>query len=222
MVGFRDARAAFVAFHLAAVTLGALPAVGPSGLDRSAWKEATPQREFQAWADRLGGLGLAVSPAALEEWAWGAAVRSEAARTTVLAPFEPYYAGCGTRQAWRMFVAAHRFPARLEIAVDSGSGFEVVYLARSDTRAWRRAWFDDDRTRAATNRFAWPAYRRQRQQFVDWVAEHVARDFAEARRVRVSWLRSRTPSPAETLAGVVPEETREYTNVRRLTPPELR
>ena len=48
---------AFLAFHLTAITLRALPA--PDGaLDRAAWSNPTVQEELEAWRLRLARFGL--------------------------------------------------------------------------------------------------------------------------------------------------------------------
>lgn len=211
-------RTALVLLHLVAVTLCAFPSIGAAGMNRSGWKQPTVQGEFRAWSDRLGGLGIAITPDELEERAWGFASAFESARRTVLAPFAPYYTYAGTYQSWKMFVAPHRYPTRVEIAVDRGDGFEVLYLARDPERAWHAEWFDHDRFRAALFRMGWPQYKPLRRHFLEWVAERVAAEVPDARRVRVAFLRTETPTPAETAAGVEPAVERELVNVRDLAP----
>lgn len=214
---FRVARAAFVAFHLTAVVLVALPSAGSAAMNRRAWATPTVQGEFRAWSARLRGLGLPIGPEALEAHAWTVAQGTEAVRRELLRPFRPYYTWCGTWQSWKMFVAPHRFPARLEIEIDRGDGaWEPIFVARSDTATWRRAWFDHDRMRAAVFRFGWDHFKRGRQELVDFVAAQVREDFPDAARVRVSFVRYRTPTPAETRAGVRPDEERALVNVREL------
>ena len=210
-------RAAFVAAHLFAVTAMALPSVG-SGMNRAAWADPTVQGEFRSWSARLAALGIDLPPAALEDRAWGIAVQYQAARDAVLQPFMPYYVYCGPWQSWQMFVAPQRFPARLEIDVDRGQGWEPLYVERSDTHTWRREWFDHDRFRASIFRYSWRHFASSRRAFTDWVAGQVAADQPDAVAVRVSWVRYQTPSPAETLAGAPVDERRELVNRRDLAP----
>ncbi len=210
-------RALFVVFHVLAITLVAVPSVGSSGLNRSAWKQATVQGEFRAWSARLGGMGLEISPSELEERGWAFANAFEGGRRLVLAPFQPYYKYCGTWQSWKMFVAPHRFPTRTEIAVDRGDGFEVVYLARDPALDWHAAWFDHDRFRSTLFRMGWPHFKQPRKHLMDFVAKQAAHDFPDAHRVRVSFLRSETPTPQQTAAGFRPAVTRELQNTRDLT-----
>lgn len=209
-------RAAFVLFHLVAITLVAIPSIGSTGLNRSAWKQPTVQGEFRAWSARLGAFGIDLPPDELEERGWAFATAYEGARSWLLAPFGPYYRYCGTFQSWKMFVAPHRFPTRVEIAIDRGAGFEVIYLARDPERTWHGAWFDHDRFRSVLFRLAWPHYKAQRKHFVDFVAARVAEEFPDARKVRVAFLRQETPTAAETAAGRAPQVTRELANSREL------
>jgi hypothetical protein len=215
-------RTAFVVVHLVAVSLCAFPSIGSAGLVRGAWKQPTVQGEFRAWAARLQAVGLPITAEALEEHGWTFANAFESTRRVVLWPFEPYYRYCGTWQSWKMFVAPHRFPTRVEIAIDHGAGFEVVYLARDPELRWHAEWFDHDRFRSVLFRMGWPQYKALRRNFLDFVAERAAAEFPDATRVRVAFLRSETPTPAETVAGVAPEVTRELQNtkvLRREGPP---
>jgi hypothetical protein len=212
---FAYARGAFVALHVFAVTAMAMPSAG-SGLTRSAWADPTVQGEFQSWTTRLNGMGANLTVKQLEDKLWTIASGFESARETVLYPFMPYYTYCGTWQSWKMFVAPHRFPGRLEIDVDHGTGWEPLYVARSADHTWKRSWLDHDRTRAALFRYSWKHYRISRGEFTDWVARTLAKEDQAATRVRVSWQRYRTASPEEVLSGTRPTERRDLANTRDL------
>lgn len=215
----KHVRAFLVALHLAIVTFTALPSVG-GGMNRQAWKQPTVQGEFRAWSERLGSWGVTIPPDELEQRSWDFALGYERARGKVLKPLRPYFEVCGVWQSWKMFVAPHRYPARLEIHVrGSAGGWTPVYVARSDEHAWMRRWLDHDRFRAAVFRYAWDHYRTTRRQFADWVAVRAEEDFPEAAQVRVSFVRYRTPSPEEVRAGVAPEEKRELVEIRNLAAP---
>ncbi|MEQ1503273.1 MAG: hypothetical protein ABMB14_13635 [Myxococcota bacterium] len=185
-------------------------------MNRTAWRQPTVQGEFAAWTARLNGFGIAITTPELEELLWAFAERYEGWRAVVLAPFDPYFLYCGTWQSWKMFVAPHRFPGRLEIEVDRGSGWEPAYVARSREHAWMASWLDHDRFRAATFRYAWEMYKTPRAQFADWVAVQAREAFPDARRVRVSFVRYRTRSPEEVRAGTPAAEKRELAQVRDL------
>lgn len=211
----RTARALFVALHLFAVSFMALPSPG-SGLNRAAWSEPTVQGEFQSWTQILGMVGIELTVPELEEHLWTLGHGYESVREWVLWPFMPYYRHLGTFQSWRMFVAPHRYPGRLQIRVHEDEQWRVVYEARSDEHTWHRAWFDHDRMRASVFRYSWKHYRNSRRRFTDWVARQAAHDFPEADRVEVSWMRYRTPSPQEVTRGASPKVERDLRNRRTL------
>jgi hypothetical protein len=102
------------------------------------------------------------------------------------------------------------------VEADRGSGWEPLYVARSDDHTWRRSLLDHDRSRAAIFRYSWKHYTVHRRAFVDWVAREVAAEDPSARQVRISWMRYRTPSPEEVRAGKTPEEKRDLTSRRDL------
>jgi hypothetical protein len=116
-----------------------------------------------------------------------------------------------------MFVAPHRYPARLEIEIDRGRGWETVYLGRSTEHAWLQPWLDHDRFRAAVFRYSWKHYRHPRKQFADWAARLAAEEWPDATRFRLSFLRYKTPSPEQVRAGDLPDPKRELVNERILS-----
>lgn len=188
--------ATLVLLHLVAVTLMAIPAPG-GGMARSSWKDPTVQAELQAWHQTLSPLLPGVDAAQFEEGLYAFASRYMKARGAVLKPFAPYYRYAGTVQSWRMFVAPHRYPARLRIEVERGGAFETVYLARDAEADWLASHLDHDRWRSAIFRFAWKSYRRHYEAFGRWVADRAREDFPDATRVRLSFDKYRTPSPEE-------------------------
>ncbi len=212
---WRHARGVLVAVHLFAVTFMALPSAS-GAMNQRAWAHPTVQGEFAAWAARLRSYGFDVTAPELQDTMWSFASSYEQAREVVVEPLRPYLRATGTWQSWKMFVAPHRFPSRMEIDVDRGAGFETVYVERSRTHGWMRTWFDHDRVRSAVFRYAWPHYRSSRLAFVDWVAKHAARDFPGATRVRVSFISYRSPSPEEVRAGIRTDEKREIVEIRKL------
>ena len=197
-------RAAFVLFHLVAVTLMALPAPG-GGIDRKQWADPTVQAEFHAWNARFDALGVQMTETQFEDRLYriGKAVMN--VREKALAPFKPYYKYCGTDQSWRMFVAPHTFPERLHIEVEEHGEWRPVYIERDDQATWRRYQFDHDRVRSAIFRHAWARYRATYVQFADWTAVQARRDFPEATRVRLRYWKQRTPSAEEVRRGFEPE-----------------
>ena len=200
-------RAALLLLHLVAVGLSAVPAP-EGGLSRSAWKDPTVQGELKAWAENLRALGLSVSADEFEDGLWGFATAYMKGRKQVLAPFKPYYRYCGTTQAWRMFVAPHRYPARLFVEVserEEGDDWRLVYEQDTPGADWMKDTFEDDRFRSIIFRYSWKAYRRSYKQMGDWVADRAAEDLPGVRRVRLRWYKYRTPSPQEVLRSRIPE-----------------
>ncbi|MCB9744657.1 MAG: hypothetical protein H6741_08565 [Alphaproteobacteria bacterium] len=209
----------FVLYHLIGITLMSIPAPG-GGMNRTLWKDPTVQGEFQVWTERFNAWGWDITSEDLEDELWDFAVAYMNARTQALAPFEPYYEYTGSTQTWRMFIAPHRFPARLEIDVEEAGAWRTVYRARDPELDWLGRELDHDRMRAAIFRFPWPPYRGAYGSFVKWLGPQAARDFPEATRARVRFFKYRTPSPEETLRGEAPEG--QYTLARTLELAPLR
>lgn len=197
-------RALLIVLHLFAITAMALPAPA-GGMNRSSWKDKTVQQEFAAWTERVNGLGWEIDKAEFEEMLWDISVSWMGVRQKILDPFFPYYRYFGTWQSWRMFVAPHRYPARLEIAVLDAGTWRTVYAARSNEFTWMRSVFDHDRMRSAVFRYSWSRYRKTWPPFVDWIARHAAEDFPEADSVRVRFWKYETRSPEEVRQGLEPD-----------------
>lgn len=195
------------ALHVLAITIGALPSPA-GGLNRADWRQPTVQAEFEAWAGRLRAVGIAVESEALQDRMHAVAVGWYEAHRTLRAPFEPYYRTCGTHQTWRMFIAPHRFPSRLQIRVEEGGAWRVVYEERDPQATWLGHALDHDRMRSAIFRYGWGRkYESSWRGFGDWVAREAAVAFPDAARVELRFASYRTPTPAETRAGVTPKIT---------------
>lgn len=199
-------RTVLVGVHILAVTLMALPAPG-GAMSRSAWKEPTVQAEFAAWRARLASWGWETTPTEFEDGLWEVSVNLMRGREVVLAPFDPYYRYCGTWQSWRMFVAPHTHPSRLYVDVLREDDWEPVYVGRSAEHDWMATFFDHDRVRSATFRYAWRKYAGTYTPFTKWIAKRAAEDFPAAEKVRVRYQKGPTPSPEQTLSGELPETT---------------
>jgi hypothetical protein len=208
-------RAAFVLFHLVAVTLMAVPAPA-GGMKRGAWKDPTVQAEFAAWTDRFNALGAGLTVEEFEQQLWDFAVVFMEGRTRVLSPFQPYYHWAGTWQTWRMFIAPHRYPARLNIDLLFEDGWRTVYVARSDEHTWLRQELDQERMRSAMFRYGWSSYRNTWREFVDWTALRALEDYPEATRLRARMYKQRTPTPEEARAGTEIEGKWVNTELRNL------
>lgn len=196
-------RALLVTAHVLAVIACAFPSP-TGGMNRSTWKDPTVQGEMSAWAQRLS-----LDPEVLEDHLWEAATRYMAVRKSVLEPLEPYYEHAGTYQAWHMFVAPHRNPARLyvDVSEDHGQGptWRLLYISRHPELRWKAELFDHSRTRAALFRYSWRHYRSPFKKLGQWLAAEAAVAFPAADQLRLRWLRYQTPSPEQVLTSSEPE-----------------
>jgi hypothetical protein len=193
--------ALLLAYHLTAVTLRALPSPEPA-LDRSAWNDPSVRRELDAWAKRLSALGIQGTGLELAERGAQLAEHYIALRNQALIPFNAYYAYCGTLQAWSMFQAPHRHPARLRIDLQRGGTWQPIFRERDPRYPWMGERLADTRFRSVLFRLGWPYFRGEYSRFADWVAVEAARDFPDAISVRVLFERAETPTPAQVKAGV--------------------
>ena len=208
-------RAVLVGCHVVAVLAMATPSPS-AGLRRSSWKDPTVQAEFSAWNERFQAMGISWTEPEMEDHLWTFAVGWDHARDLVLTPITPYGRYLGASQSWRMFVAPHRYPTRLQIELDSGDGWETLYIERSAEYAWRREVFDHDRMRSAIFRFGWTQYKKSWQLFADWVAKKAAVDFPDASRVRVRMYKYQTLSPEDAAAGKEPDGKFQQDEIRSL------
>ncbi len=197
-------RALLVLLHCVAVFVMAFPAPG-GAMSKSAWKDPTVQGEFAAWTARLNSLGWSGTQQDLEDQLFTLSASYMDLRSSAIKPFKPYYRYAGTGQSWRMFVAPHRFPARLHIDVREHGEWRTVYVARSSEYDWMAPIFDYDRMRSATFRYAWRPFRRYYRHFCEWLAVRAREDFPDATELRVRFFKYQTPTPAQTRAGEAPE-----------------
>jgi len=195
-------RALFVLVHVMAVVLAAFPApVG--GLQRSAWSEPTVARELDTWHARLASVGLTSDRDSFEDDLYALAATWVRGRRGVLEPFNPYYRYLGVEQSWRMFVAPHKHPSRLQVHVrtDPNSPWEPLYIHGDPHHTWHAAQFEHTRMRSALFRYSWPSFRRGYRALARWVGTEVARERPDAGQVRLQWERRKTPSPDQLRAG---------------------
>lgn len=187
-----------------AVVLGALPA--PSGgMSRAAWRDPTVQGEFEAWRGRLAALGWSMDAEEFEAGLWRLGTELMRVRGVALRPFKPYYRLAGTTQSWRMFVAPHRYPARLFIDAREDGVWFNIFEEGAPGPDWREGQLEQDRFRSALFRYSWPSYSRSYGQFARWVAQEVGEDYPAADAVRLRWFKYKTLSPEAAAAGAEPE-----------------
>ena len=192
-------RAVLVLLHLVAITAMALPSTGKA-LHKAAWKDPTVKSELQGWATALNQIGLSVTPAELEDVAFGVARKWHRAQKAVLSPMQPYYDLAGTRQAWQMFVAPHRHPSVLHVDIREAGEWRTVFQARSPELNWRARELDQVRLRSVAFLYAWPGHRTDRQRLATWLARLAVKDHPDADALRLRYRQHATPRPDETPA----------------------
>lgn len=197
-------RVVVVLFHLFAISAMAFPSPG-GAMKKSAWKDPTVQEEFKAWTGRLNGWGIEVTQEELEDELWVLAKGYSEGRNKLLKPLKPYYKYTATPQSWRMFVAPHRFPAKLEIHIKQDGAWQPAYIARDPEHTWQGTALDHDRFRSAIFRFSWASYAKTYRSFQTWVGVRAAEDFPDATHVRTRFQKYKTPSPEQVKTDTRPK-----------------
>ena len=203
-------RGVLVGLHVLAVVVLSSPDLS-GGMNRKAWDAPMVEAEFAAWAERFD-----MGTDELQDRAWTVAVSWVEARDTLLTPFEPYHEYLGVRQRWRMFAAPNRVPARIAIAVEIDGEWRLIYEARSPEHTWRADTLHRERLRVPINLAAWRHNRGLYKKLIEWIADRAAEDFPEASRVRVFYLRAKTPTAKELRAGMRAQDEEIHVAIREL------
>lgn len=203
-----------MAYHLVAILIDASP--DPSaGMNRTAWKDPTVQREFTRWASILH-----TDEPTLEDFLWDAAKNLVSVRRVVLVPFRPYLHFVGADQAWQMFVAPHRYPTRLQLQVHSGTGndeanWTTVFEERSETATWRAERFGSERLRASVFRWGWPNYQEAWHRACRVFAKELLAEHPESDQVRCRFRKTESPSPEDAISNKDPGKWVYSMSIRR-------
>jgi hypothetical protein len=202
---------AFVAFHVLAMLLLALPASGRLG-ERAVWESRENQLQFARWAKLASKLGVARDGPELEQRLWRLTQSYLSAREVLVAPFELYAEYSGVRQGWRMFSNPQSHPAYVHVELRRGASFEPIYVSRSSQYAWRGVQLDHHRVRKLFGRIARSTEQELWEQFGAWAAQRAAQDFPDALELRIWQERRATPEPGspEPSSAPVPEQVRVY------------
>ncbi len=197
----RHLLAAFVVWHALAMLASALPSPG-AGLNRSYWSDPTVQAEFGSWAELLG-----MESSVLQDDIFALAVRVQAGVEQVRAPFAAWLAVTNTEQSWKMFVAPHRFPTRLQLRVASAtSEWAVVYAEDSADALWMASRFRNERMRASVFAWGWPAARTRWTSACKGMAAELLAQRADVVRVQCRFAKMTSPSAAQVRANEEPAE----------------
>jgi hypothetical protein len=189
----RHLRAAFVLFHVVAITVMSIPApVG--GMNEAEWSTSAGKREIHRWGEAVRGVGLDVSDQALRDFVWNAGNAWLSFRNDAVAPFRPYLVYTGSRQSWRMFSMVAHEQGRLAISLDRGNGPEPLFVTY-EHEAWRRRELRQERTRTILGDFYGRKSKRVWPGFVDRLADWAREDFPDGRTLEVEIATRETPAP---------------------------
>lgn len=188
------ARAAFVAFHLAAISLMGLPEpeVEPGDLNNP-----EVQDWFKKATRRLNDWGLGVTEDQVRETAitWGRGWLTF--NDVALAPANAYGRTVGASQSWRMFGEVPTQSAVLVIEAKVGASWSVIHMSRYSDLTWRKSFWDQERMRAFQNQFTRKKARSAWDRMVKWLAVELREDFPEHEKLRVSMQTVKNPAPEE-------------------------
>ncbi len=201
-----------VLWHAVALVLDASPDTS-SGLRRQAWKEATVQAEFHAYAAMLG-----MDEPVFEEKLWSFAVGWNTARARVIGPFHRYLGWVHSQQSWQMFVAPHTTPSRLQIQeMDSAGEWQTLFEERDPDHTWMEPAFGTERMRASVFRWSWPGYEAELKRGCQALAT-LRFTQSPTPAVRCHFYRAPSPSPQQVLDDAIPEGTWVREQVVRRSP----
>ena len=207
-------RALLVTIHVTAMFISAIPSP-EGGMDRKNWKDPTVQEELSAWASRFG-----MEEPAFEERLWTAAVAYQRGLDVLLGPVRRYERAVGSTQSWKMFIAAHRFPARMQLQVRGPTeAWETVFEERSATARWHAEAFDQERLRSSIFRWSWPGYKKHWKRACETFADALFAERAAVTEVRCRFHKARSPSPDEARRGEQAEGTWTAERIVARTPP---
>lgn len=190
-------RTGLITVHLIAIILKALPA--PEGaMSKKDWAHPTVQAEFRHWSQNLQSIGIHTTTAELEQSLWSIAQSVTTVRNATLKPFRPYYRYVGADQNWRLFVAPHMFPSKLEIDVLTDNEWVPAYRVHKPDQ-WMARLIENGRFRPAIFRYSWSRYKKQYNRFAVYMSTQAGEDFPSATQIRFRWWRYPLPSHTEIL-----------------------
>jgi hypothetical protein len=183
--------------------LSAIPSP-EGGMNRQNWKERTVQAEFAMWAARFG-----MQEPVFEDRLWAFASVYQHVLDVILTPVDEWEDLSGMSQSWKMFVAPHRFPSRLQIQARTSpdAEWETVFEERSETAMWHAEIFDTERLRSAIFRWSWPNFVRSYHNACEAFANLLFAERADVQAMRCRFQTGASPSPEEVREGRIPKKT---------------
>lgn len=198
------------AYLLLAYAVLCLAMALPSGsrlTNRAVWNSPLNQASFSAWAKGLSQVGIRVTPQQLQDHAWRVTRSYVAVQSLLLAPFWMLAPQLGFNQGWPMFSNPQTVPARLWVELDSGAGFEPLYVTGSAEHTWQRRFFEHHRIRKVVGRLNRDEVHADYEALGRWLARRAARQYPDARQLRLrlyTWrTQPATQAAAESVASSV-------------------
>jgi hypothetical protein len=191
----RQLRAAFVLFHVVAITIMSIPAP-VNGMNEKQWSTPAGRRELHGWADVVRSVGLDVTDDAFRQFVWEVGNSWLSFRNDVVAPFRPYLIYTGSRQSWRMFSMVEHEEGRLAVYLERNGTREPLFVTY-EHEVWRRAQLRQERTRTILGDFYAQDSKRSWSGFVDRLADWAREDFPDGERLVVELGIRPTPAPGE-------------------------
>lgn len=188
-------RLAFVALHVWAVAIPALPSP-PGRLTVDELSRRGAKRTLAAWRGMLGAVGVTLSHEQAAQGVVRVANRVIATRNLLSKPMEPYRRLTGARQSWRMFSQVSDRTAKLEVWERRGGALVPLYIALDPAHQWQGRTLRAERMRAYTNLFVTKNGRSGYVALVEWLACLRAAEPGAGEGLRVQMQRLQIPSPA--------------------------
>ncbi len=202
-------RTILISLHLIAIILKAIPA--PEGaMNRADWRNPTVQAEFKDFTQKLNRAGLNITQREVEDELWALSRQYMKIRKGMLRPFQTYYRFAGADQNWRLFVAPHMYPSKLNIEILVDEEWQTIYQPFNTNMRWQASLIENSRFRPSIFRYSWPRYKKHYHAFGEYLGKQAAIDFPEAIRLRTRWWNAKSPSPEQVLNDTQPKGKWQY------------
>jgi len=191
-------RGIILAIVVAVHGFAALPI--PQAVNPSMMESPVAIAESERWSEILSRLGIQRDAPTLRADTMRISKQLSSARKKALSPFSQLFRYTGTGQGWGFFNTPDAYPDQLRVEADIDGQWVLLYAALSkeadflaDKLTYRRVRgvYDGNTDRPGDSY----------NHMVDWIADETFTAFPDAKRVRVSFVRTHTTVP-----GVPPDD----------------
>lgn len=196
-------RTLLITVHLFAICLKAIPAP-EGGMNKRDWQNPTVQAELKTWTNTFNSIGIEITTPELEQHLWTLAKEYMSVRRSILKPFKKYYQHVGADQNWRLFVAPHMYPSKLNIDIYIDGKWETAYQPFSEHQ-WEAQLIETSRFRPTIFRYSWNRYKSHYKKMGNYFAKRAAKAFPNATKMRTRWWQQKSASPEQILTDTRPE-----------------